>query len=223
MLRITLSVIAGIGLEIFADSVLHRAFETLLLMSVVFAISFLLILVVSFISKIELAYRLRVVNGIMLSVFLISFGYVLTWFYADKNFENHFQKFIAPESFCVARVTKPPLEKEKVITLVAEVSEVKNANQSVIAKGNILINVLRDSTSNNLKYGDVIVFNSEIEEFDEPKNPNEFSFKLYQSFHNIYHRTFLKAGDWKLLSSNHGNIFDGENLWCTGIFFVAHY
>ena len=65
MLRITLSVIAGIGLEIFADSVLHRSYEALLLMSVLFAISFLLILLVSFISKIELAYRLRVANGIV--------------------------------------------------------------------------------------------------------------------------------------------------------------
>ena len=206
MLRIALAVIAGVGAEIFADSVLHRSYEALLLMSILLAISFLSILGISFISKIELAYRLRVANGIVLSVFLISFGYVLTWFYADKNFENHFQKFISTESFCVAKVTKPPLEKEKVITLVAEVSEVKNKNQAVITQGNILINVLRDSTSNNLKYGDVIVFNSRIEEFDEPKNPNEFSFKLYQSFHNIYHRTFLKAGDWKLLSSNQGNI-----------------
>ena len=120
MLRITLSVIAGIGLEIFADSVLHRAFETLLLMSVVFAISFLLILVVSFISKIELAYRLRVANGIVLSVFLISFGYVLTWFYADKNFENHFQKFISPENFCATSVITFSFSKGGLVTLATQ-------------------------------------------------------------------------------------------------------
>ena len=205
MLRITLSVITGIGLEIFADSVLHRSADVLLLMILLLSISTLAALFLNFVAKAELVYRSRIVNGISISVLLLSFGYILTWLYADKNYQIHFQKFLKPESFLVAKIIKPPLEKTKVITVVAQVAEVKNEGESIAATGNILINILRDSTSNDLKYGDVLVFNSTIQEFDEPKNPEEFSFKLYQSFHNIYHRTFLKGGDWKLVAEHQGN------------------
>lgn len=204
MLRIALSVIAGIGAEIFADSQLHHSVEVLLVMLVLLNASFLIAVIINLIKKVEVIYRIRILNGICLTVLLISFGYVLTWLYADKNYQSHFQNFLQKESFLIATIVKPPLEKEKIITLVAEVNAVKNENHSTATKGNILINVLRDSTGNDLRYGDVIVFNSRIEEFDAPKNPEEFNFKLYQSFHNIYHRTFLKPDDWKLVASNNG-------------------
>ena len=205
MLRITLCLIAGIGVEIFADSVLHRSTDVWWLMLILLDISLFATLVLMLVDKAELLYRLRVVNGIAISLLLLSFGYVLTWLYADKNYETHFQKLLNPESFLVAKIVKPPLEKAKVITVVAKVEAVKNKNESTATTGNILINILRDSTSNDLKYGDVIVFNSAIQEFDDPKNPEEFSFKLYQSFHNIYHRTFLKGGDWKLVGEHEDN------------------
>lgn len=207
MMRITISVIAGIGAEIFADSQLHRSTEILFAALVLFNLSFLIAVVINLIKKVEVVYRLRILNGVSLTVFLVSFGYVLTWLYADKNYQNHFQRFLQKENFIVAKIVKPPLEKEKVITVIAEVNEIKNANRSIATKGNILINILRDSSATDLKYGDVIVFNSKVEEFDEPKNPEEFSFKLYQSFHNIYNRTFLKPGDWKFVAHGQGNIF----------------
>ena len=98
LLRITQAVIAGIGAEIFADSVLHFSEQTMILFSILLIVSFLLIIALNFVNKVELAYRLRIVNGISLSVFLISFGYILTWLYADKNYQTHFQKFISPDS-----------------------------------------------------------------------------------------------------------------------------
>ena len=205
MLRIFLSVTAGIGAEIFVDSYLHNTAIILWLIVFVLVSALLTTIVLTTIRKAELVYRSRVINGVSLSVLLVSFGYILTWLYADKNYPSHFQKFVGNESFLVAKIIKPPLEKVKIITVVAEVEQVKNKNKTTIATGNILVNIMRDSTSNDLKYGDVIVFNSPIHEFDEPKNPEEFSFKLYQSFHNIYHRTFLKGGDWKLVAEHQGN------------------
>ncbi|MES2619916.1 MAG: ComEC/Rec2 family competence protein [Bacteroidota bacterium] len=207
MMRIAISVIAGIGTEIFADFQLHRSAEILLGMLFLLNLSFLIAVIISLIKKVDLVYRLRVLNGVSLNVCLISFGYSLTWLYTDKNYQNHFQLFLQEENFIVARIIKPPLEKEKVITVIAQVEEVKSANNSTATKGNILINILRDSSVNDLQYGDVIVFKSKIEEFDEPKNPEEFSFKLYQSFHNIYNRTFLKPGSWRLVAHDHGNFF----------------
>jgi competence protein ComEC len=205
MLRIGLALIAGISMEIGFDY-LHLSQQALPTILLLLGVSFITVVGTSLVQNITWVYKLRTLNGIVLSVFVISFGYALTWFYADKNFKTHFQNYTSSETFVVARIVKPPLEKAKIVTVVAKVEEVISKSTTVKTTGNILINVLRDSRSQDLKYGDVIVFNSKIEEFDEPKNPEEFSFKLYQSFHNIYHRTFLKTGDWKLVASNQGNV-----------------
>ncbi len=204
MMRITFALIAGIALEIGSDY-LRCSQEVLWLMLALFGISFAAALAVTLFSNITWIYRLRILHGVALSILILSFGYVLTWLYADKNFKSHFQNYLSEECFVVARIVKPPLEKEKVVRVVVRVEEVRGKIKTVKTTGNIFVNVLRDGSGNDLEYGDVIVFNSKIEEFEEPKNPEEFNFKLYQSFHNIYHRTFLQTGDWKLVKSNQGN------------------
>jgi len=206
MLRLALLLITGISLEISFDYLL-LAEQGLFISLFLFCISFLFVTVTSYVKDVAWVYRIRAFNGINLSFLIISLGYILTWIYSDKNYPNHFQRYLKAESFLVAKIIKPPLDKEKIVTVVAEVERVINKNRVTGTRGNILINVLRDSTSNCLKYGDKIIFTSKIEEFEKPKNPEEFSFKLYQSFHNIYHRTFLKPKDWTLIKRGEGNIF----------------
>ncbi len=206
MLKITLAVIAGIGIEIYTDTQLHLSKEILLPVLILGCVSAVLIITIGLLNKTETIYRLRVLHGTVLTVLLISFGFTLTWFYAEKNYRAHFENYLEEETFLIAEIVNPPLDKEKVVTAIVRVREVKGSF-SYQTSGKLLINLLRDSLSGDLKYGDVIAFKSEIEEFDEPKNPNEFSFKLYQSFHNIYHRTFLKPGDWKLINQQEGNLF----------------
>lgn len=205
MVRITVALMAGIGLEIFADSVLNMSRQIFWISVAVMMATGALLLLDIFTKRVVLAYRLRNISSVLVITFLVCFGYMHTWLYAQKNFPNHFQNFLEKESVVVAQITKPPLDKAKVVVAVAEVLEVKNDLHVQKAKGNILINLMRDSLSADLKYGDVFVFNSNIDQFEEPKNPEEFSFKLYQSFHNVYQRTFLKPDDWTLLTSNKGS------------------
>lgn len=205
MMRIALAAMTGIGLEIFADTVLHAPNEMLWVVVVLFLLSATVVVWDWGTRNIKLSYRLRNVTGGAVVLFLVSFGYVHTWLYAQKNFPDHFQKYVQQENFLVARVVKPPLEKTKVVVVVAEVEEVRRKQDVRKTEGNILINFLRDSASDNLKYGDVLLLRTQIEEFEEPKNPEEFSFKLYQSFHNIYHRAFLNPGDWKIVARGQGN------------------
>ena len=125
MLRIVLSLIIGISLEIGFDY-LHVSQKFLLPILLLLMVSLVIIAGISFLKNIAWVYRLRTVNGIALSVFVMAFGYTLTWFYADKNFKTHFQNFAGNETFVVARIIKPPLERAKIVTVVAVVEEVKN-------------------------------------------------------------------------------------------------
>jgi len=61
-----------------------------------------------------------------------------------------------------------------------------------------MLNLVKDSFSRRLAYGDVILIRSKIQPLDEPKNPGEFNYKRYQGFHNVYYQAMHKQaiGDY---------------------------
>lgn len=205
MLRITLAVIAGIGAEIFADAVLHIAKDVAVPVAGLLMITFVWLVTRGMAKTRQPVQQSGFGQGIAVTILLLCFGYLLAWLHAGKNYPSHFKNHISNQSFIEAEITEPPLYKTKVMSLVAEVLTVKNGNNTFLTTGKILISQLRDSTDVVLHYGDRIVFRSHIEEFNEPLNPDEFNFKLYQSFHNIYHRTFIAHGQWKLTATGNGN------------------
>ena len=162
MMRFALAVITGIGLEIFVDSVFHFSEQLLPVVAVLLLLSAALALSVDRIRKLRWMYRLRHAEGVLVLLATVSFGYLYTWLYAEENFSNHFQKYLNNQSIIVAQIIKPPLEKAKVINVVAQVQELKNTKGLHKTTGNILVNFLRDSTSANLQYGDVILFQAPI-------------------------------------------------------------
>lgn len=156
---------------------------------------------------IEKAYRWRYLNAAALSLLLVSTGYLLTWFYTEKNYQSHFKNHLQNQSIVVAMVIKPPVEKEKLINALVEVQEVRGPGNHTKAGGKILLSLLRTGPPNSLRYGDVIVFSAKIDEFPGPKNPEEFNFRQYQAFHNVYHRCFLAPGAYRLIATGKGNVF----------------
>jgi competence protein ComEC len=198
---------AGVGLEIFADHVLTFPFELLVVMCGVLTIAISISLIFMLPLKPSFLYSRRVANGFFITLMPIAIGYLLAWFFVQKNLSNHFSKHVYSESFLVARLDQPVLQKENIASCVAEVFYVVNGTIKISTTGKLLINFKKDDASRIMSYGDVITFKARIEEFQEPQNPEEFSFKLYQSFHNVFNRTFLQSGSWRIVDAEKGNRF----------------
>src|ERR1043165_7666306 len=207
MLRLTFWVIAGVVLEIIADRAFHIAGVVLFPVITITILSFALLLTSNLVKNVRFAYTLRMVDGLFISALLVSLSYLLAWLHTDSNYHSHFQNFLQPKNSVVAKIIKPPLEKTKTVNAIAGVEEINNNAYSVATTGKLLVSIIRDSSSLELKYGDVIAFNAPVKEIEGPKNPEEFDYRRYQSFHNIYHRAFLTPGSWHLIKSNEGNGF----------------
>ena len=205
MLRVAFPLMIGIGLEITAGNVPGAGKQTLWLTMAQFFVCLFFVLTVGLVKNSVQAYRLRVYNGLALTIILISFGYMLTWFYSQKNYANHFGKFLQEDSWVIAQIDEPPVVHEKIFTATAIVREVRNYDGQYKTTGNVQLNFMKDSLMRKPEYGDVILVKSKIEEVSGPKNPGEFNFKNYQGFHNIYHKAFLTKGSWQLLDSSKGN------------------
>jgi competence protein ComEC len=206
IVRFCFALMIGIGLQILCDYTFQLA-DYFLIYAVSVMLAGGIFSMIYFSLSLELQYRLRLVNGVAILLSMVGLGYVITWAHSEKNDKNHFSKIYNREVTYLVSVGQPPLHKDKTVTFPAEVhSLIVNGGELNVA-GKILLNVLRDSASEELKYGDEFVFKAKLETFEDPKNPGEFSYKLYQSFHNIYHRAFLKREDWRATGANNGNFF----------------
>ncbi|MBK8657948.1 MAG: ComEC family competence protein [Bacteroidetes bacterium] len=206
IVRFCLALMLGIGLEILCDYTLEQSNYYLVYALCIVAASSLFSIGYYHMS-IGTQFRLRYINGLSIIFLITGLGYLVTWAHAEKNDARHFSKFVTDDAIYLVSVEQPPVLKDKTVTFPAQVHHLLLNGKEKHTIGKILLNVVRDSISQSLKYGDEFVFKTKLETFEGPKNPGEFSYKLYQSFHNIYHRAFLKSGDWKLTGANTGNIF----------------
>ncbi len=103
-------------------------------------------------------------------------------------------------------LTEEPLERERSYRVTARIREVLLPTKHLPVSGRVLLYFSKDSASANLQYGDKLLLKPLISELEEPGNPNEFNYRKYLSFHQIYHRAFLRSKDYTLLG-NEGKPF----------------
>lgn len=205
LFRITLAIITGVGTELFADWSLALSATLVYPVCILFVLSLIAVSILALLRSTEVVYRFRLLNGVSISLFLISLGYLIAWFNTERNYPAHFKNFLDPESTVVAKITRPPLEKEKTIRMVGEVTKVINGNRVISVKGHLLINIPRSYESESITYGDLVIFKSTVMDLEDPKNPEEFNYRRYQYFHNACQRVYLKKGEWKIGAHNQGN------------------
>jgi|GEM_PF-788080 competence protein ComEC len=205
MLRVVFAMMAGIGLEIGIDYWLHPAHTATMLMALLLFCSIGFMLILSRLKNVTLAYRLRLLNGVAITTAIISFAYLLTWFYSDKNYASEFSHLLEGQNILVVKIHEPPVLHDKVVIVNAEVKEVNNAQGNFKTQGNIQLDFLRDTVCERLNYGDVLLIKSKVDTVKGPANPYERNYKTLLSFHNIYNKAFVTRGDWALVKPNQGN------------------
>ncbi|HRG87514.1 MAG TPA: ComEC/Rec2 family competence protein [Chitinophagales bacterium] len=205
LVRVLLPVVAGVLLCLYGMLQTGAATAGVYVAAPLLVVALLFLFIVNRTTDTATTYRLRYATGAAVVAALLSVGYLLAWLHNDRVYTTHFGNSITANATLAARIIKPPVEKEKTIAVVAEVTAVHNPTGTVSATGKVLLYILRTGKPVNLHYGDELVFKAGINEFAAPKNPGEFNFKRYQALHNVYHRAFLPPGSWRVVATGQGN------------------
>lgn len=167
---------------IFGFSVLATSYFTLLL-----------------IKRLNSNYQLRWMFGIIIYTTTLLAGASLTSLkYKNTPTTNNLltQK---DNQLLIGEITAPTQSKAKSIKAILNIKGIKTQNSWVEGSGKVIIYLQKDSLSNQLNVGDVISFEPRLENVPTPKNPNEFDFRKYLSFHLIHQQAFLRSNNWKLI------------------------
>lgn len=85
-------------------------------------------------------------------------------------------------------------------------SSVSSKNSKPIS-GTVQAYFAKDSLSDRLSYGDILLLENTINSIDKPRNPYQFDFKSYYAHKNIYHQAYFKSGSWTYTGNSESSRF----------------
>tara|TARA_R110001592_G_scaffold6720_1_gene36116 strand:+ start:6255 stop:8384 length:2130 start_codon:yes stop_codon:yes gene_type:complete len=216
LLRLILPFILGIISAIYFPINNHYSI-------IVIGVLFTLYVTVLSIKKINSSYKLKWLFGVLIYLTLFSLGYSLTLLKANSNQPFQFNK--SDNKVMIGEVISPPLVKEKTVKITVEIKGLKTRNNWIATNGNVILFIQKDSLSQQLNFGDYISFSPQLENIPEPKNPNEFDYKKYLSFHLIHQQSYLKSNNWKVIENySQNNLYTFANQLRTNLIniFIKH-
>jgi competence protein ComEC len=151
-------------------------------------------------------FKVQGLQGFSLNLLLLCFGMFIAFQKDIRNHNNWFGNYYRSKTELVLRIDEPLIEKQKSYKANASVLSLINNNSSINCKGKIILYLSKDSISQKLKYGDVIIIHKPIELI---KNTGDFDYVQYEAFRQTFHTVYLKNKDWVLLKERDINWLDG--------------
>jgi competence protein ComEC len=200
LVRLLLPFISGVILGIYSN--FHLAFYTSAIVFICFGVT-------SYILKRNKSLknlRTRIwLTSILLYLCIFVTGILLSGTHKQIERENHFSNYYDKDVILEVQVKKPPTKKSRSLKIIGEVRKSLTDGKIIQTSGKILLYVKKDSLSQQIKYGDVLVIQPKLQEIAPPMNPMEFNYKQYLSFQNIYHQSYLNEQSWRFAGLNKGN------------------
>ncbi len=154
--------------------------------------------------KIFFNYRFRWTVGLSSHLLIFFFSFLLTEVHEEIQYPNHFSKISHADSY-MAYLNNSKQEKSKSYKVTVEIVAALVNGKWISTTGKCLVYIAKDSIAENLRYGDMIVFNGTPIEVPPPANPSQFNYKQWLSFNQVYHQSFLPSVKWKLVAHHKGN------------------
>ena len=145
--------------------------------------------------------------GIAAYILMVFVGVLTTSFHNQKNFSNHYSKFISVEkdsletvTFRIREVLKPGNYYDKYVIDLLKIND-------ETVSGKSLLNIQKDSMQSALKVDEIIIGNMGFQNLIPPLNPHQFDYKKYLEKKYIYHQIFAKNESLLKISSDTHTLF----------------
>lgn len=140
--------------------------------------------------------------GMLLSIFLFSFGLFRCFQYNELSLPSHFKHHHSANCFYLVKVKKLS-KRSKKIRLETQVNLMASEDKDIRkVSGNLLVYLPTDSLSLSLTMGDHIILKSNPIPLVKPKNPEAFDIAHFFHLKNIHYQTFTEADDWAQFSKD---------------------
>jgi competence protein ComEC len=177
-------------------------FRFILLLGVVAFLSYSLLITIQSFRKKSIKKPLFILPFYLI---LFSAGYINVTL---ANLANHPDSLLGKEEIIKAYsviISDTPAEKNKSYRVVAKVQQIWNGNKWENAKGKVAIYFSKEGYQ-EITYGQHLIIDGGPSALAGPSNPNEFDYRQFLSFQQIFHQHFVRAGEYEIVEGNSGNL-----------------
>lgn len=146
-------------------------------------------------------------DGLSFNIIFLSLGIALAWLQQKPHQPNWAGHFYKEGDVVQLRLLEPLSEREKTYKALSEITIVYHQQKARKVTGKAMIYFRKDSVAPKLKYGDVILVRSNLQEIKNAGNPGGFDYKRYALFNGITHQLFVKADEYKKLPKQQTSLF----------------
>lgn len=196
--RLVLPLVTGIIVAAFLPFLIPFSLPLILGLTIIF-------LFLSFLKLIHTRYLYRWIYGAFMSLLFFIYGYEITVLNTEKLLPHHYSYIHSKGDKIIAMVAEPTVAKEKSLKAVLEVKAIIKDKRYINSNGKILVYIQKDSISEKIQYGNLILFYATLAEISPPQNPSEFNYKQFLSFHRVYQQVYLKNNVYRILDDSPRN------------------
>lgn len=141
------------------------------------------------------------------NILLFLLAFESCYLHNAKNNGNHYSHRVSyAEQKIVATITDIPVTTQKFIKIPVQINCIEQNNKWHYTEGNTIVYLKNDSTL-KLHLGTKILLNTKFSHVNEPKNPNEFDYKMFLQNKNIFHVVYAKSLNTFIVSET-SSVFD---------------
>lgn len=155
--------------------------------------------------------RFKVFIGFWALLFSFLAGFVHLQSFKAANNPLHFQ-YLSTLQYYRAIVSSSAQEKANSYKLEVEIKEVQADGEWQPAIGKVLVYLAKDSTRKVPEYGSLLLIKGNPQFLKDPANPNEFNYKRFLGYKNIYHQHYIRPESWMQYDSEPPNILYAKSL-----------
>lgn len=153
------------------------------------------------IHKINRSHRLRWLYGVAANLFLFTAGLLVLNLHHAGN--EKARKLSGKKILCEAIISDEMVETEKSVRTVLRIIYIQSDTKQP-EDFKIIAYFRKDSSTNELKTGDILMVHSVLNEIEEPKNPYEFNYQRWMQHRGITLVTFLSGASWQKIGRKRG-------------------
>jgi competence protein ComEC len=144
-------------------------------------------------------HHLQFLSGICINLILFFSALFITQYKIENSKTEHLTK---DKGLIIGEIYEDPKILGKHVSLNTEIRAINHDETWISTSGRTLLYLEKDSLSQKLRVGDVIVFSHRLSEISSKGNPEEFDYKKYLSYHFIYSSDFISGTDWSLIETS---------------------
>lgn len=151
--------------------------------------------------------KTRLAFGYAIQIYMLLAGYYITYDHQEQRSVNYLANQADKTAFFAGMISESPTIKKWVKLIVEVENGGTHLDSMQLGTGHLLVYLEKDSSSQELRYGDQIVFSGKPTLIETPKNPAAFDAQAYYFKENVFHQIFIKKDKWTFLKSGQGNFW----------------